>query len=374
MNVTIVLPSLNPDEIMIHTVEGILAEGFTDIVVVDDGSAAEYKKPFETVAAMNGVTVLTHEVNKGKGRAMKTAFEYILENRPESEGVVTVDGDGQHLPKDIRACAEAMLEQGDKVVLGVRDFSKPDVPFKSRNGNNITKAVFRIFCGIRISDTQTGLRAIPRQHLPLMCEIGGERYEYETNQLLIFKDKGVGLHEVVIDTVYIDDNASSHFHPFRDSWRIYKIIFKHIGSSVFAKFLGASLVCFLVDTLLFFLLNVGLEGAGMRKADSQLRIALATVGARVVSTIVNFCLNRRLVFKSENSVGGTLVRYYILAICQMTASFLLVDLVAERVFGMSAGIGESFVKFVVDMCLFAVSFYVQKHWVFANRNKNGENS
>ncbi|MBO4653158.1 MAG: bifunctional glycosyltransferase family 2/GtrA family protein [Lachnospiraceae bacterium] len=372
MNVTIVLPSLNPDEKMIHTVEGILAEGFTDIVVVDDGSAAEYKQPFETVAAMDGVTVLAHEVNKGKGRAMKTAFAYVLENRPESEGVVTVDGDGQHLPKDIRACAEAMLAEGDKIVLGVRDFSKPDVPFKSRNGNNITKAVFRIFCGIKISDTQTGLRAIPRQHLPLMCEIGGERYEYETNQLLIFKDKGIALHEVVIDTVYIDDNASSHFHPFRDSWRIYKIIFKHIGTSVFAKFIGASLVCFLVDTLLFFLLNVGLEGAGMRKADGQLRIALATVGARVVSTIVNFCLNRKLVFKSENSVGGTLVRYYILAICQMTASFLLVNLVAERLLGMSAGLGESIVKFVVDMCLFAVSFYVQKHWVFANRNKDGE--
>ena len=373
MNVTIVLPSLNPDEKMIRTVEGILAEGFTDIVVVDDGSAEEYKKPFETVAAMDGVTVLTHEVNKGKGRAMKTAFAYIAENRPESAGVVTVDGDGQHLPKDIRACAEAMIAEKDKVVLGVRDFSKPDVPFKSRNGNNITKAVFRIFCGIRISDTQTGLRAIPAQYLPLMGEIAGERYEYETNQLLVLKDNKIALHEVVIDTVYIDDNASSHFHPFRDSWRIYKIIFKHIGTSVFAKFLGASLVCFLVDTLLFFLLNVGLEGAGMRKADSQLRIALATVGARAVSTIVNFCLNRKVVFKSDNSVGGTLVRYYILAVCQMTASFLLVNLVAERLLGMTAGVGESVVKFVVDMCLFAISFYVQKHWVFAKRNKNGEN-
>ena len=373
MNVTIVLPSLNPDEKMIRTVEGILAEGFTDIVVVDDGSAEEYKKPFETVAAMNGVTVLTHEVNKGKGRAMKTAFAYIAENRPESAGVVTVDGDGQHLPKDIRACAEAMIAEKDKVVLGVRDFSKPDVPFKSRNGNNITKAVFRIFCGIRISDTQTGLRAIPAQYLPLMGEIAGERYEYETNQLLVLKDNKIALHEVVIDTVYIDDNASSHFHPFRDSWRIYKIIFKHIGTSVFAKFLGASLLCFVIDTLLFFLLNVGLQGAGMRKADSQLRIALATVGARVVSTIVNFCLNRKVVFKSENSVGGTLVRYYILAVCQMTASFLLVNLVAERLLGMTAGVGESIVKFVVDMCLFAISFQVQKHWVFAKRNKNGEN-
>ena len=372
MNVTIIVPSLNPDEKMVNTVKGILAEGFTDVVVVDDGSAAEYKEPFETVAAMEGVTVLTHEVNKGKGRAMKTAFAYIAENRPDSQGVVTVDGDGQHLPKDIRACAEAMIEEGDKVVLGVRDFSKPDVPFKSRNGNNITKAVFRILCGIRISDTQTGLRAIPAKYLPLMGEIAGERYEYETNQLLILKDKKIALREVVIDTVYIDDNASSHFHPFRDSWRIYKIIFKHVGTSVLAKFLGASLICFLIDTLLFFLINVGLQKAGMGTEDGKLRIALATVGARVVSTIVNFCLNRKVVFKSDGSVGGTLVRYYILAICQMTASFLLVHLVAEQLFGLTAGILESVVKFCVDMCLFVISFQVQKRWVFANKKKQGD--
>lgn len=372
MNVTIIVPSLNPDEKMVNTVRGILAEGFNDIVVVDDGSAAEYKEPFATVAAMEGVTVLTHEVNKGKGRAMKTAFAYIAENRPDSRGVVTVDGDGQHLPKDIRACAEAMIAEKDKVVLGVRDFSRPEVPFKSRNGNNITKAVFRIFCGIRISDTQTGLRAIPAQYLPLMCEIAGERYEYETNQLLILKDKKIALHEVVIDTVYIDDNASSHFHPFRDSWRIYKIIFKHVGTSVLAKFLGASLVSFLVDTLLFFLINVGLQKAGMGAEDGKLRIALATIGARVVSTVVNFCLNRKVVFKSTRSVRGTLVRYYILAICQMTASFLLVHFVAESLFGLTAGVLESVVKFCVDMCLFVVSFQVQKRWVFAEKKSQGD--
>jgi putative flippase GtrA len=205
-----------------------------------------------------------------------------------------------------------------------------------------------------------------------MGEIAGERYEYETNQLLILKDKKIALREVVIDTVYIDDNASSHFHPFRDSWRIYKIIFKHVGTSVLAKFLGASLICFLIDTLLFFLINVGLQKAGMGTEDGKLRIALATVGARVVSTIVNFCLNRKVVFKSDGSVGGTLVRYYILAICQMTASFLLVHLVAEQLFGLSAGVLESVVKFCVDMCLFVISFQVQKRWVFANKKKQGD--
>ncbi len=370
MNVTVILPSLNPDEKMVRTVEGILAEGFTDIVVVDDGSASEYKEPFATVAAMDGVTVLTHEVNKGKGRAMKTAFAYVSEHRPDSQGVITVDGDGQHLPKDIRACAEAMIEQKDKVVLGVRDFSKPDVPFKSRNGNNITKAVFRIFCGIRISDTQTGLRAIPAQYLPLMCEIDGERYEYETNQLLVLKDKSIGLHEVVIDTVYIDDNASSHFHPFRDSWRIYKIIFKHIGKTVLAKFVGVSLISFLIDTILFFLINVWLSHNTGLDEESLLRIFIATAGSRIPSSIFNYTMNRKVVFKSGEKASKTVVRYYILAAFQFAASFLLVNFFAEKVLGLTAGVLESIVKFVVDMCLFALSFIVQKRWVFAKKEEN----
>ena len=364
MKTTVIVPSLNPDEKMVNTVKSILAEGFDDIIVVNDGSAPEYCAKFDEVAELPGVTVLKHEVNRGKGRAMKTAFEYVLANRKDILGVITVDADGQHLPKDMRACVQAMEEEPDMVVLGVRDFGGPQVPFKSKAGNNITKTVFRVACGIKISDTQTGLRAIPYKHLPVMIEIDGDRYEYETNQLLVMKKKGIGFREVVIDTVYIDDNASSHFHPLRDSWRIYRIILKHIGTSVLAKFLGASFICFLIDTVLFFLINVGLQKAGMGAEDGKLRIALATVGARVVSTVVNFCLNLKVVFKSGGSVGRKLVRYYILAICQMTASFLLVHLVAEQLFGLTAGILESVVKFCVDMCLFVVSFQVQNRWVF----------
>lgn len=364
MKVTVIVPSLNPDGKMVNTVKGIIADGFDDVVVVNDGSGPEYLSFFEEVAKLPEVTVLTHEVNKGKGRAMKTAFEYILENRKDILGVITVDADGQHLPKDMRACAEAMEKQPGKVILGVRDFSQPQVPFKSRFGNNITKAVFRLACGIRISDTQTGLRAIPYKHLPVMIAIEGDRYEYETNQLLVMKKKGIDFDEVIIDTVYIDDNASSHFHPFRDSMRIYGIILKHVGTSVLAKFLGASFLCFLIDTVLFYFLNTGLQRAGMEGESGQLRIALATIGARVVSTVTNYCLNRKVVFKNTGSAGRTLVRYYILAICQMTVSFTAVHLIAEGLFSMKAGILESIVKFCVDMCLCIVSFIIQKHWVF----------
>ena len=352
MKVTVIVPSLNPDGKMVNTVKNIIAEGFDDIVVVNDGSGPEYLPFFEEVAQLPEVTLLTHEVNRGKGRAMKTAFAYILENRKDILGVITVDADGQHLPKDMRACIEAMEKQPDKVILGVRDFSGPQVPKKSRFGNNITKTVFRFACGIKISDTQTGLRAIPFRHLPVMLEIDGDRYEYETNQLLVMKKQGIEFDEVIIDTVYIDDNASSHFHPFRDSFRIYMIIFKFIGSS-FASFL--------VDFLLFTLINM-LIGDNM---DETVRLAIATVGARVVSSLFNYTVNRKLVFKSDADTKRSLIRYYILAVCQLALSFLLVDLIAEKVLGLGATLLESVIKMIVDLFLFLISYQFQQRWVFA---------
>lgn len=351
MKVTVIVPSLNPDEKMVNTVKNIIADGFDDIVVVNDGSAPEYLSYFEEVAKLPEVTVLTHEVNRGKGRAMKTAFEYVLANRKDILGVITVDADGQHLPKDMRACVDAMAAQPDKVILGVRDFSQPQVPYKSRAGNNITKAVFRFACGIKISDTQTGLRAIPFKHLPVMVEIDGDRYEYETNQLLVMKKKGIAFDEVVIDTVYIDDNASSHFHPFRDSMRIYMIILKFIGSSI---------ASFLVDFLIFTILNLCIGDS----LESSARIAVATVGARVVSAIFNYTVNRKVVFQSDSDVKKSLLRYFILAVCQVTVSFLLVDLIAERWLDLGASFLESIIKMIVDLVLFMISYQIQQRWVF----------
>ena len=228
MNVTIIVPSLDPDEKLCKVVEGLLAEGFDDILLVNDGSHEDHLAPFEEAARHPEVTVLTHEVNRGKGRAMKTAFAWCMEHRPDIDGVVTVDGDNQHLPKDVRRCAEAMVAHPEKVWLGVRDFSLEQVPFRSRFGNNLTRGIMRLACGVDVSDTQTGLRAIPAGDLDYMCKIEGERYEYETQMLLSLRQQGIGIGEIVIETVYINENETSHFHPLRDSWKIYKIIFRHM--------------------------------------------------------------------------------------------------------------------------------------------------
>lgn len=224
--VAIVLPSLDPNAKFISVVDGLLEAGFRHIVIVDDGSAPENRKWFEQAAAHPACHVLHHEVNRGKGRALKTAFSYVREHLPFLQGVVTIDGDGQHLLPDIIACGERMLREGDKVVIGCRDFDQPGVPPRSVAGNKTTSRMFRLFYGIRLSDTQTGLRAIPASCLERFCAISGERFEYETNMLLQMKRMGVGFVEQPIATVYDPEDYSSHYNAVKDSWRIFKVMFK----------------------------------------------------------------------------------------------------------------------------------------------------
>ena len=206
----VILPSLNPDRKFKGVVDGLVEHGFQNIVIVDDGSDDEHRHWFDETEQYPQCHVLHHGVNKGKGRALKTAFAYVLEKLPEVRGVITIDGDGQHLLGDIVACGEKMLEHGDKVVMGCRDFSLPGVPPRSVAGNRTTSRLFRICYGIKLSDTQTGLRAIPRSCLERFCAIEGERFEYETNMLLYMKRLGIGFVEQPIETVYDEEDYSAH--------------------------------------------------------------------------------------------------------------------------------------------------------------------
>ena len=216
--------SLEGLEVLLGT---MLEHGFSHIILVNDGSKPENLHYFTDLAeAHPEITLLHHEVNKGKGAALKNAFRWFLENRPEGYGVVTVDGDNQHHPADTRACVEHMMATGH-CVLGCRDFDQEDVPTRSRFGNKTTSMVFKIFVGMTISDTQTGLRALTREALETLVNVYGDRFEYETNMLLAFKDNAIVFDEVKIRTVYIEENKSSHFRTFTDSWRIYKLILAH---------------------------------------------------------------------------------------------------------------------------------------------------
>lgn len=232
-DIAVVIPSYNPDVKLVELVESLIENGFVKIILVNDGSAQENKVWFDEAVKLGmqsgACFLLEHLVNQGKGRALKTAFEFVMKNI-DCLGVVTVDGDGQHLAKDIIACCNAMLGNLDKAVLGVRDFEEPHVPLRSRFGNIMTRMIFRLLCGLKISDTQTGLRAIPKKYLHQVANYAGERYEYETNMLLKMSQDKIEWMEVKISTVYLDNNERSHFHPLKDSWKIYKVILSSMRS------------------------------------------------------------------------------------------------------------------------------------------------
>ncbi|MBQ7835623.1 MAG: bifunctional glycosyltransferase family 2/GtrA family protein, partial [Clostridia bacterium] len=314
-NVSIVLPSYKPDEKLEMTVHGFHEAGFADIIVIDDGGGADYKDIFDRVAALDYCTVLTHEVNRGKGAALKTAFDWYNKNR-DGIGVVTADGDGQHTPEDAKKLAVAMEESGE-IILGVRDFSLPDVPERSKKGNRITSGVFKIFVGMEISDTQTGLRGIPSKYLEKMCAVYGDRYEYETNMLLFMKRWELPFREVKIQTVYINENETSHFRPVRDSMRIYSLIIKFLVTGLFVKFLGSSVLSFLLDYGLFEILQLLFRALGL----VNVAVGASYAVARVFSSLFNYFLNRKI-FESRGSVKKTLIRYYLLAACILAVGSL----------------------------------------------------
>ena len=356
----LILPSLNPTEKLCGVVESAMQAGFTNIILVDDGSDAAHKAPFESCAALPGVTVLTHDVNCGKGAALKTAFNYLLKKREDILCAVTADGDGQHLAKDILACAQALGKAPGTLIMGCRNFDLPYVPPKSKKGNKITCSIFRICCGIRLSDTQTGLRAAGREHFPALLDIGGERYEYETNMLLEFHRLGIPFTEVEIDTVYEDNNSGSHFRPVRDSARIYKLILAFVFRRLFRffKYILSSCAASVIDLGAFWLLHLLLGGL-----LGEIAVGVCTALARAISSFVNFNVNRRLVFSSGENYGRTMVRYYILCVLQLCVSATLVWLLG-KLFSASASWLLTVLKAVVDTCLFFASYQIQRRWVF----------
>ena len=111
MRVTAIVPSLNPDERLPKVIEGLVGAGFGRIIIVDDGSREDRRHFFDEALEIGGerCVFLRHSRNLGKGRALKTAFNWFLNNQDGDVGVVTLDADGQHTPADVLRCAEALI-------------------------------------------------------------------------------------------------------------------------------------------------------------------------------------------------------------------------------------------------------------------------
>lgn len=230
--IVLVIPSLNPEKKLILFVHEILEkENQIDIIVVNDGSEERCKEIFEELSQLDRVKILTHEVNKGKGRALKTAFEYYLNHYTSqtSKGIITADSDGQHAIEDIlKIKSKLILEAESCVVIGTRNFNQEQVPFKSRYGNKITTIVFKWLYKKTIYDTQSGLRGFSYDIIQKISSLEGERFEYEIMVLIYLAKNNIKLIQLPIKTIYFHKNKKTHFDLLKDSLKIYKVLLGNI--------------------------------------------------------------------------------------------------------------------------------------------------
>ena len=354
--VPIVIPSYEPDERLIALLHDLDAKDMGPVIIVNDGSDEKYDPVFkeaESIISRCGGHFISYRPNRGKGRALKTAFSYISENMPDALGCVTADSDGQHTPECITKIIDTLKAKPDNLVLGVRQFKKDEIPWKSWFGNTLTITVFSYVAGMRVSDTQSGLRGIPFKFMKELINTKGERFEYEM-QMLIECAGRYDLTEIPIQTIYESkENHQTHFKPIRDSLRIYRILGKK-----FLKYAFASLSSFVIDILLFHLFVLLLKDV-----MGAFYITMATYGARAISATYNYLINYKFVFNSKATRAASLSKYALLAIIQMTLSSGLVSLFVYLV----PGCPETPVKAVVDTLLFLLSYAIQQRFVFSSR-------
>ena len=256
--------------------------------------------------------------------------------------VVTADADGQHKINDIiRVIHEAELHP-ESLILGSRKFDK-NVPFRSQFGNTMTRFVYQLSTGVKIHDTQTGLRAFSDKLIDRLISVDGSRYEYEMNVLMEFARNHTGIREIWIETVYLNENASSHFDAVRDSFRIYKEIL---------KFSASSFISFLMDYGLFCLLSAM---TGM--------LVFSNIIARVCSSVLNFTLNQKLVFGIKGNTAHSALKYFSLAVVILFCNTLILKALAI------AGIKTFLAKIITEILLFIFSYVIQHHFVFRKEHK-----
>jgi len=335
-SIAVLIPSWEPEACLLHLADDLKRAGIGNVVVVNDGSGRDFTASFDRLRQA-GFAVLEHAVNLGKGRALKTGFNHLLTEHPHLCGVVTADADGQHTVGDIVKVAQRLLADGSRPVLGVRMFAGT-VPLRSRLGNVLTRHIFALVTGVRIADTQTGLRGLRLSMVPELIGLEGERYDYEMTMITHLCRSGQRPIEVPIETVYLDGNRSSHFNPVWDSMRIYFVLARFLLSSAIAA---------------------GIDFAGFSVAFAMTHHIGLSVAVGRLSSLVNFTLNRGFVFHYRASVLSALWRYYLLAICIGCLSFALIWSLTTLMYW------NVFVaKICVDAVLSLVSFSVQRTLIF----------
>lgn len=312
------------------------------MIVIDDGSGPQYRPIFDALREIENVHVVCHAVNLGKGAALKTGMNYALVEFPEIAGVVTADADGQHDPRDVAKVARAFAAAPTSLVIGSRTFAA-GIPLRSRVGNLLTRRAMRLLVGQNLSDTQSGLRAVPRKLIEELLRVPATGYEFELEMLIVARHLGMHVVEQPIRTIYEPGNPTSHFQPLRDSMRIYFVLF---------RFTLISLTTAGLDNMLFYFF---FHASGV--------FPWSLAGARALALMYNYTMVRKAVFHSKAPHRVVLPRYLSLGLIYISISYGLIAVVSRY---LAIGVIPS--KMLIESLLFIANFAIQRDFVFARRN------
>lgn len=307
------------------------------VYVVNDGSKDAFKVIFDELQKIPNVVILQNAINIGKGAALKHGINHILNTHPETVGVITADADGQHLAEDIIKVLDTMELYPENLILGYREFDKK-VPLRSAVGNRVSRVVYKFLLGLNLKDTQTGLRGIPISLCKETLKIKANKYELETEQLILASKLRVNITEVPITTVYENDNSSSHFNPFLDSVRIYYALIRYTFSS---------LVTALTDFIAFIIIS----GAGVD-------IIVSNLASRYIALLIQFFLLSSFVFRSKAGIKKLLGFFVIVSITGLISGTL------QKELSMATGISIVASKVIVDSTLFLFNFLFLRDILF----------
>lgn len=335
MKKIILIPAYEPNEKLIELVKNIDKCDF-DIVVVDDGSGYGYQQVFHKVEEY--ASLISYPVNQGKGHALKEGYQWIKKKYRDNYIVITMDSDGQHTIRDVRRLGSYVEKHLDTLVIGMRLRGK-NTPLRSKIGNAITRFIYKITTGLDVYDTQTGLRAFSYQLMDFFLGIDGERFEYEMNVLLWCAREHVPISEIPIETIYIENNKSTHFRTVRDSYLIYREIIKFSLSSIFS---------FLIDYLFFTIFIVCFKN-----------ITLSNVLARIISASFNYIINRNFVFHSKRPIYYSAISYFGLALFILFINTVFLNFFIQKLL-----MNQFVAKILIEVLLFVISWFVQRKFIF----------
>jgi glycosyltransferase involved in cell wall biosynthesis len=334
------IPAYKPPPVLLDVVDALLKMPvFREVYVVDDGSGPEYGPLFRKLAD-RGVKVCSHFINLGKGAALRTGMNMIACQHPDALGIVTCDADGQHSPEDILSVANAFLKSPEALVIGSRTIPK-SAPVRSRFGNTITRHVMRFFTGLNLNDTQSGLRALPLDSMPLLLPLKTNGYDYELDVLVSVHRHQIPIVQCPIEGIYVGENETSHFNPLIDSMRIY---------FVFLRFSSVSLFTALIDYLVF---------AAVYFMRPQVLPAL--ILSRSVAASFQFIISQSYVFRNNSRRSSACLKYILVLLALSTASYFGIHSLHVYL-GLSPYVG----KVVVEGTIFLLSFMLLREFVFAS--------